>query len=60
MDQDKIKVILRNNEYPSPDLMAHAMLMQWKDENESFTIGKLAEALREEGLGRLAKKFHAA
>ena len=61
VDQDKIKTILRsNNEYPSPDLKAYAMLMQWKDEDESFTIRKLAEALREEGLGRLAKKFHAA
>ena len=60
MDQDKIKIILRNNEYPSPDLMAYEMLMQWKDEDESFTIGKLAEALRQEGLGRLANKFRVA
>ena len=57
MDQDKIKIILRNNEYPSPDLKAHAMLMAWKYEDESFTYGKLVQALREEGLGRLAKKF---
>ena len=58
VDQDKINIILRNNnEYPSPDLKAHAVLMMWKDEDESFTNGKLAKALREEGLGRLAKKF---
>ena len=60
VDQDKIKIILRNNEYPSPDLKAHAVLIAWKDEDESFTNGKLAKALREEGLGRLAKKFHVA
>ena len=61
VDQDKINIILRNNnEYPSPDLKAHAVLMMWKDEDESFTNGKLAKALREEGLGRLAKKFHVA
>ena len=60
VDQNKINVILRNNEYPSPDLKAHAMLMQWKDEDESFTYGKLVQALREEGLGRLAKKFRVA
>ena len=58
VDQDKIQVILRNNEYPSPDLKAHAMLMAWKD--ESFTYEKLVQALREEGLGRLAKKFRVA
>ena len=57
VDQDKIKIILRNNEYPSPDLKTHAMLMAWKDEDESFTNGKLVQTLREEGLGRLAKKF---
>ena len=58
VDQDKINIILRNNnEYPSPDLKAHAVLMMWKDEDESFTNGKLAKALREEGLGRLAKTF---
>ena len=60
MDQDKIKIILRNNEYPSPDLKAHAMLMAWKDEGISFTNGKLVQALREEGLGRLAKQFRVA
>ena len=58
--QDKINIILTNNLYASPDLKAHAMLMAWKDEDESFTNGKLAEALREEGLGRLAKKFRVA
>ena len=60
VDQDKINVILRNNEYPSPDLKAHAVLMQWKDEDESFTYGKLAKSLREEELGRLAKQFRVA
>ena len=58
VDHDKINVILRNNiEYPSPDQKAHAMLMKWKNEDESFTIGELAEALRQEGLGRLANEF---
>ena len=61
VDQDKIKTILRsNNEYPSPDLKAYAMLIAWKDEDESFTNGKLAKALREEKLGRLAKQFRVA
>ena len=60
VDQDEIKTILTNNLYPSPDQKAHAMLMVWRDEDESFTYEKLAEALREEGLGRLAKKFRVA
>ena len=58
VDQDKIKLIHRNNnEYPNPNLKAHAMLMMWKDKDESFTNWTLATALREEELGRLAKKF---
>ena len=61
VDQDKIKTILRNNnEYPSPDLKAYAVLMTWKDKYESFTYGKLVQALLQEGLGRLAKKFRIA
>ena len=61
VDQDKIKSILRNNnEYPSPELKAQAVLMAWKDGGISFTNGKLVEALLREGLGRLAKKFRVA
>ena len=60
VDQDKMKSILRNNEYPSPELKAQAVLMAWKDGGISFTNGKLVEALLREGLGRLAKKFRVA
>ena len=58
VDQGKIRGILRNNnEFPSPEQKAYAVLMAWKDGDESFTNGKLAEVLRREGLGRLAKIF---
>ena len=60
VSQDDINVILRNDrDFPTHDLKAHAMLMAWKDGGISpFTYGKLAEALRGEGLGRLAEQFY--
>ena len=59
VDQDEIQNILRNeNHFPTHNLKAHAMLLKWKDTGISpFTYGNLAEALREEGLGRLAEEF---
>ena len=56
--QSSIDIILRNDkDFHTHDLKAHAMLQVWKDGGTSFTNGKLAEALREEGLVRLAMKF---
>ena len=58
MNRDDIDCILRNDKYlPTHDQKAHAMLIKWKDRGKPFTYGKLAEALREEGLHRLAKQF---
>ena len=60
VSQDDIDVILRNDrDFPTHDLKAHAMLMAWKDGGISpFTYGKLAEALRGEGFGRLAEEIY--
>ena len=60
VNQDDINVILRNDkDFPTHDLKAHAMLMEWQNRGiPPFTYGKLAEALREEGLGRLADQFY--
>ena len=57
MEQHEINIILRSKEHPSPEQEAHAMLMKWKENDISFTYGKLVEALQEEGLGRLARQF---
>ena len=58
VDQEDINVILTNDKYfPTHDLKAHAMLLEWKDRGIPFTYGKLAEALRGEGLGPLAEQF---
>ena len=58
VSQDDINVILRNDKYfPTHDIKAHAMLLEWKDRGIPFTYGNLAEALRGEGLGRLAEQF---
>ena len=59
VNQDYINAILRNDrDFPTHDLKAHAMLLEWKDRGISFTYGKLAEALRGEGLVRLAEQFY--
>ena len=60
VSQDDIDVILRNDrDFPTHDLKAHAMLMEWQNRGiPPFTYGKLAEALRGEGLGRLAEQFY--
>ena len=57
-----INVILRNDrDFPTHDLKAQAMLLQWKARGISpFTYRKLAEALRGEGLHRLAEQFRVA
>ena len=58
VSQEDIHVILRNDkDFPTHDLKARAMLLEWEDRGIPFTCRKLAEALREEGLGRLAKQF---
>ena len=59
VNQDDINVILRNDkDFPTHDLKAHAMLLEWKVGGIPFTYGKLAEALREEGLHRLAEEIY--
>ena len=60
VSQDDINVILRNDrDFPTHDLKAHAMLMEWQNRGiPPFTYGKLAEALRGERLGRLAEQFY--
>ena len=60
VSQDDINVILRNDrDFPTHDLKAHAMLMEWQNRGiPPFTYGKLAEALRGEGSGRLAEQFY--
>ena len=59
VSQDDINVIHRNDsDFPTHDLKAHATLLEWKSRGISFTYGKLAEALRGEGLRRLAEQFY--
>ena len=57
LKQHEIDNILRSNEHPAPNEMAYAMLMKWREHDESFTCGKMVEALQGEGLGRLAREF---
>ena len=54
MKEHEIDNILRSNVYPDPKQKAHEMLQTWKQHDESFTRGKMVEALQAEGLGRLS------
>ena len=57
LKQHEIDNILRSNEHPAPNEMAYAMLMKWRQHDESFTYRKMVEALQEERLHRLAREF---
>ena len=57
VDENQIENIAESNHLTTPSKKAFEILKSWKNSGESVTYGKLAAALREEGMGRLAKEF---